>query len=201
MSCDLRELLLSKLLFLLSWCTPHGLFRERHKFGGLGARTDAQAQSTSVPHDIIRFSPKSKDRIFEVCQPFYHSGCSLREIEEKTGFAKTSIREALTSRGYTLRRATKGPRQKSQRSAQMRSPVLPYGYDWLDGNLVVDPKEYRVVQKILQLWRDGKSERLIADFLNQQNIPTRLGKRWFHSSVNSVIKRETKPTGDSNGNQ
>lgn len=34
MLCDLRELLLSKLLFSLSWCTPHGLFRERHKFGG-----------------------------------------------------------------------------------------------------------------------------------------------------------------------
>lgn len=37
----------------------------------------------------------------------------------------------------------------------MRSPVLPFGYDWLDGKLVIDPKEYRVVQKILQLWRKG----------------------------------------------
>lgn len=81
----------------------------------------------------------------------------------------------------------------------MRSPVLPYGYDWLDGNLVVDPKEYRVVQKILQLWRKGQSARVIADFLNHQKIPTRMGKRWFHSSVNAVIKRqqqsETKTSG------
>lgn len=83
----------------------------------------------------------------------------------------------------------------------MRSPVLPYGYDWLDGKLVVDPKEYRVVQKILRLWREGKSARLIAEFLNKQNIATRMGKRWFHSSINSVIKRETKPSGGSNGNR
>ncbi len=157
--------------------------------GGGGATTDAQAQVTPVPHDTIRFSPKSKERIFDVCQPLYSAGCSLREIEQKTGFAKTSIREALTSRGYTLRQAAKVPQKKSQRSAQMRSPVLPFGYEWLDGKLVIDPKEYRVVQKILRLWRDGKSARLIADFLNQQNIPTRMGKRWFHSSVNAVIKR------------
>jgi len=83
----------------------------------------------------------------------------------------------------------------------MRSPVLPFGYDWLDGELVVDPKEHRVVQKILRLWRDGKSARLIADILNQQNTLTRMGKRWFHSSVNSVIKRETKPNGGPNENQ
>lgn len=169
--------------------------------GGLGARSDAQTPSSLYPHDIIRFSPKTKDRIFEVCEPLYRSGCSLREIEVKTGFAKTSIREALTSRGYTLRRAVKCPKKTSQRSKQMRPPVLPYGYDWLDGKLVVDPKEYRVVQKILRLWRDGKSARLIADFLNQQNIPTRMGRRWLHSSVNSVVKRETKLNGGPNGDQ
>ena len=71
----------------------------------------------------------------------------------------------------------------------MRSPVLPFGYDWLDGKLVIDPKEYRVVQKILQLWRKGQSARVIAERLNQQQILTRMGKRWFHSSVNAVIKR------------
>ncbi|MBX2988307.1 MAG: recombinase family protein [Bdellovibrionaceae bacterium] len=76
----------------------------------------------------------------------------------------------------------------------MRPPVLPYGYDWLDGKLVVDPKEYRVVQKILRLWQNGKSARLIADLLNQQNIPTRMGKQWFHSSVNAVIKRHQQTT-------
>lgn len=71
----------------------------------------------------------------------------------------------------------------------MRSPVLPYGYDWLDGKLVADPKEYRVVQKVIKLWNDGQSPRTIADHLNQQKIPTRMGKSWFHSSVNSIIKR------------
>jgi site-specific DNA recombinase len=76
----------------------------------------------------------------------------------------------------------------------MRSPVLPYGYDWLNGKLVVDPKEYRVVQKIVQLWQKGISARAIADTLNQQRVPTRMGKRWFHSSVNAVIKRHQQTT-------
>lgn len=160
------------------------------KFGGLGAKTDAQIPKPLYPHDIIRFSPKTKERIFEICEPLYSSGCSLREIEEKTGFAKTSIREALTARGYTLRCACKGPKSKSPRTPRMRSPVLPYGYDWLDGKLVVDPKEYRIVQKILRLWRKGQSARVIAEYLNQQQIPSRMAKRWFHSAVNRIINRE-----------
>lgn len=81
----------------------------------------------------------------------------------------------------------------------MRSPILPFGYGWLDGKLVVDPKEFRVVQKILQLWRKGQSARAIADYLNQQSIPTRMGKRWFHSSVNAVIERQQQTNSKTSG--
>ena len=72
----------------------------------------------------------------------------------------------------------------------MRSPVIPYGHAWLEGKLVVEQREYKIILKIMQLWQSGKSQGAIADFLNSQKVPTRMGKKWFHSSVGAIIKRQ-----------
>jgi len=76
----------------------------------------------------------------------------------------------------------------------MRSPVLPYGYAWLEGKLIVDPREYKVVLKIMSLWHSGKSLTAIAYHLNDQKIPTRMGGKWFHCTIGAIIKRQTEKT-------
>ena len=83
----------------------------------------------------------------------------------------------------------------------MRPPVLPYGYAWLEGKLVVDPREFKTVLKIMDLWHSGKSLTDIAKYLNDHNIPTRMGGRWFHCTVGAIIKRETKNKGEPHGTQ
>ena len=40
----------------------------------------------------------------------------------------------------------------------MRSPVIPYGHAWLEGKLVVEQREYKIILKIMQLWQSGKSQ-------------------------------------------
>ena len=159
--------------------------------------TGEPADSLPIYHDIIRFFPQTKDRIYEVCAPLYDQGLSLREIERQTGFAKTSIGETLRSRGLPLRRAK--PIRKNQTASPkgMRSGVVPYGYAYLEGQLVVDPNQYKVVLRMVKLWHSGKSFIAIAKDLNDQKIPTRMGKRWTHSVVARIVRRsleEIKPT-------
>jgi hypothetical protein len=72
----------------------------------------------------------------------------------------------------------------------VRSPILPYGYAWLEGKLVVDPHEYKIVLKIMKLWDSGKSLTAIANHLNGQQVPTRMSKKWFHIAVNAIVKRQ-----------
>jgi hypothetical protein len=119
---------------------------------------------------------------------------SLREIERQTGFAKSSIRAAMSERGLILRKAS--PVQPKQRklSSTMRSGVIPYGFAYLEGKLVVDPREYKVVLEMAKLWQSGKSFTAIAKQMNKQKIQTRLGKRWAVSVVGAIIRRhlETK---------
>lgn len=187
-----------KLLFLF-WKVPWGPFPRVFVFvnGGVKPKPDAQITVTADHHDTIGFFPKTKERIFEVCAPLYAAGCSLREIQEQTGFAKTSIRESLRSHGYTLRNSVSSPHLLGPKTVVRRSPVLPYGYDWLNGQLILDPREYRVVQKILNLWKAGESSQSIAKILNKRLIAPRNSKTWSRGVVASIVKRHQE-RGESN---
>lgn len=145
--------------------------------GGGGQGTGAPL----VPHDIIRFSPNTKDRIFEICSPLYENGLSLREIERQTGVAKSSIRDVLRSHGMDLRRAVRGQKKVPAVAPAMQSGITPYGYCYLDGRLVVDTREHNVVLQIVGMWKLGKSFTAIA--------ATRQAGRWYHATVQAIVQR------------
>lgn len=126
-------------------------------------------------------------------------GLSLREIEEQTGFAKTSIRETLSSRGLPLRSITNRQAAKTSAPATMRPPIIPYGYAWLEGRLIVEPREYKVVLEVVRLWQKGKSLTAIAGYLNDKEVPTRMGKGWSHSVVGSIIKHHSEKSSQKKG--
>jgi hypothetical protein len=72
----------------------------------------------------------------------------------------------------------------------MRPGATPYGYAYLEGKLVKDPKEYKTLLQIQKLWKSGKSCSDIAAVLNNQKTPTRRGKRWGKSVIGRIIKRQ-----------
>ena len=57
-----------------------------------------------------------------------------------------------------------------------RSGNTPFGYTYLEGQFVVDPKEYKVVLDIYRQWKSGMSYRAVARALNDRGEPTRFGK-------------------------
>jgi len=71
----------------------------------------------------------------------------------------------------------------------MGSGTIPYGYAYLEGELVKNPVEYKTVLRIMALWKSGKSLNGIADILNQKPIPTRSGGKWVHSVIAGIIKK------------
>ena len=141
------------------------------------------------PHDFITLTPRTKHRIYERCAPLYEKGLSLRDIEVRTGIPKTTIRETLNSSGFALRSFSIGSEKAGDRKQSKRCGHTPYGFAYLDGQLVIDPKEHLIVRKILKLHQSDKSNQAIADELNNQKIPTRLKRKWQKSVIHSIIKR------------
>jgi len=138
----------------------------------------------------MRFFANTKDRIFDVCAPLYAQGLSLREIERQTGFVKSTIKKTLNARGLVLRNYYNHQKPKSEDPIAMRPGATPYGYAYLEGKLVKDPKEYKTLLQIQKLWKSGKSCSDIAAVLNNQKTPTRRGKRWGKSVIARILKRQ-----------
>ena len=113
----------------------------------------------------------------------------MRDIEERTGIPKTTIRETLNSGGFALRNFSIGSGKAGDRKRSKRCGHTPYGFAYLDGQLVIDPKEHLVVRRIMKLHQSGKSGQAIADELNRQKVPTRLKGICRKCVVNSIIRR------------
>ena len=85
------------------------------------------------------------------------SGLSLRQIAERTGRSKTKIREDLLASGVAIREYSRDQRKKLDLTQVARSGNPPFGVADLEGKLVVDPHEYKVLLEIHRRWRSGES--------------------------------------------
>lgn len=64
----------------------------------------------------------------------------------------------------------------------------PYGYKVVDNNLAKVPEEEEYVQYIFKLYSENKSAGLVADIMNDDEIPTRSGKPWSKMAICRIIK-------------
>ena len=72
-----------------------------------------------------------------------------------------------------------------------------YGFDLKDGTLYPKEEEAAVVQMMVSLASQGMGHQRIADYLNEQDIPPRNGrKKWLSSTVGYILSNE-KLIGDS----
>lgn len=98
------------------------------------------------------------------------------------------MRETLVKNGMSLRNPLNGNARHIDRLQTKRGGSTPYGYAYLDGQLLVDPKEQIIVRKILKFHQSGMSGNAIASELNDQKIPSRTGKTWQPCVVRRIIK-------------
>ncbi len=141
------------------------------------------------PIEYIEYRCSRKDTINKIVAPLYEKGLSLRQIAQEAGIPKTSVRGALISQGIGLRPHTKLAATLPKKARAMRIGVPPYGFYWLRGRLVVDPKEIENVCLIIQLWQSRETFAVIVRRLNELKKKTRCGGKWDHSLVRNIILR------------
>ncbi len=144
------------------------------------------------PHDIIKFTLRCKENIFEVSKSFYELGCNLKEIARLTGFARTSIRTALIEGGVVIREYVPAPSLEDTWPKVSKRGVAPFGYAYRKNQLVMDTKEFKVVLSIYSMWLKGMSLKAIVIHLNWYKIPTRHGKKWNKEKVKTIIERHNR---------
>ena len=81
-----------------------------------------------------------------------------------------------------------GMAQKARTNGGALGFNIPYGYNYVNNELVVNKKEATVVKDIFSLYLDGLSMKKIADYLNRQNIPTKQKKKWRSQTISKILK-------------
>jgi site-specific DNA recombinase len=63
----------------------------------------------------------------------------------------------------------------------------PYGYDNVDGEMVVNKFQAKIVRLIFSEILAGKGTNKIADDLNRRKIPTKKGGRWTSTTIRGMV--------------
>ncbi len=81
-----------------------------------------------------------------------------------------------------------GMEQKAKTNGGILGFNIPYGYDYIEGRLIVNNIEAENVKKIFEMYLEGLSMKKISDELNLKNIPTKMNKTWGTQTISSILK-------------
>ena len=81
-----------------------------------------------------------------------------------------------------------GMEQKAKTNGGILGFNIPYGYDYINGKLIINQNESENVKNIFQNYLNGISMKKIAGELNYKSVPTKLNKKWGIQTVSLILK-------------
>ncbi len=81
-----------------------------------------------------------------------------------------------------------GMEQKAKVNGGILGFNIPYGYDYIDGQLKLNVEEAKVVRDIYMWYLDGKSMGEITKMLNMVKVPTKKGGFWAKKTISKILK-------------
>jgi site-specific DNA recombinase len=126
---------------------------------------------------LDRFTRNSKDfqKMVEILQK-YNAGIksATENIDTTSAFGRFQLE--LTVSLAQLERETTAERvhfvmEDRHRKGQRNGAAAPYGYELVDGKLVINPMEAEIVKRIYSLYQRNKSTAAIAKQFNSEGVP------------------------------
>ena len=147
---------------------------------------------------IDRISRSLKNLLILVEDTLAPIGIGLKSVTES--FIDTSSPEGMAmfqvlgtfselERKQITRKLTDA-RDKKHEGGGYAGGHIPYGYDVLNGKLIVNEGEARIVKSIYTMRKEGSSLRRICKSLNDQGITTKRGTTWRADGIRYILTNE-----------
>ena len=81
-----------------------------------------------------------------------------------------------------------GMEQKAKTNGGVLGFNIPFGYNYVNGELTVNKDESFYVKEIFDLYYSGSSMKKIAESFNKRNIPTKQNKKWGSQTISLILK-------------
>jgi len=149
-----------------------------------------------VAYSLSRLSRSVEDTL-AISRQLDKIGADMVSLSEKidtTGAAGRMIFNMLAvlaqfERDQIAERTQSALRHKKA-TGKVYSPT-PYGFEAINGELIKVAAEADVVAEIVEARKSGQTLQQIADGLNAQGIPTKMGKAWQPATIHLLLKRST----------
>ena len=149
-----------------------------------------------VVKSISRFSRNTVDSV-ETIRKLSAKGIYIYFEKEKIDTAgmeselMLSILSSLAeSESYSNSQNNKWAAQKRFQAGTFKISYPPYGYDNIDGKMVVNREQAEVVRKIFDYFLSGDSASAVAKRLNEEGIPSKKGGQWCTGTIYKMIRNE-----------
>ena len=143
-------------------------------------KTDRLARDNFLAWWIEKELKKTNTTLISITEPY--------RLEDPSGRLFYAMISAFADyeRSMIMMR-TKAGRIKKAKGGGYAGGNLTYGYDILDGNLILNKREADVVRGIFKDYSDGKSMNKIAKGLRAGGFPTKQGGNWWPSTVSVIL--------------
>ena len=145
---------------------------------------------------ISRFSRNTVDSI-EIVRKLCSMGIYIFFEKENIDTGKMeselllSILSSLAeSESHSIAENSKWSIQKRFQNGTFKISYPPYGYENVNGKVVVDEEKAETVRWIFAEILAGKAPVAVAKELNRKGIPSKRGGRWEGHVINAMIKNE-----------
>ena len=149
-------------------------------------------------YKLDRLSRSQKDTLFLIEDVFLANGCDFVSMNENFdtsspfGRAMIGILAVFSQleREQIKERMTMGLEARAKEGKFHGSAVAPIGYDYVDGELVINQFERLQIERIYDMYLRGYSPNQIAEELNSIGMHHKYGK-WNRTVVKRALERKT----------
>jgi DNA invertase Pin-like site-specific DNA recombinase len=154
-----------------------------------------------VTKSISRFARNTMDCL-ELTRKLIGLGIFILFEKENihTGSMESELMLSILSRlaeseSVSISENSKWSVQRRFQNGSYKISYSPYGYDAVDGKLIINEEQADIVRFIFAEILSGQSTQKVADTLNLSMIPPKRGKRWTATTIRGMVANE-RYTGD-----
>lgn len=177
--------------------------KKENRHGLLRMMSDCENKKIDliVTKSISRFARNTTDclemvrRLVELRVFIYFEKENINTKSMESELMLSVLSSLAESESVSISENNKWAIQKRFESGTFKISYPPYGYENVEGKMVINHEEAKVVKYIFKEALSGKGTQRIADDLNNRRIPSKRGAGWTATTVRGILKNE-KYTGD-----
>lgn len=150
-----------------------------------------------IVKSVSRFA-RNTIEILETIRELKKCGVSVYFEEQGIDTEKLNMEMIITFPGMAAQQESEAisgnvrwSYQKRMQSGEFNCCTPAYGYRLIDGEMVINEEEAKVVRRIFELYLGGKGLQAIAGLFNEEHVPRRYGRtHWHHNTIRYILTNE-----------